>query len=1061
MGMNFQIGSFLKRTLLVGAVFYIGVTGIWAQTWDSTSSNDWNTVGNWDSGVPNSPSAMATFGDGSSVTIVTLSAGVSLDTLLFNGTTTTYSIQTSGNSVTFDGFGINNASGIQQTLVNGNDGNVLFTNSSQAVSILLTNAAASTITFQDSSSAGSATVLNNGILNFIGNASAGGAVISTNAGGAVSFTGSALGGQAQFTVNSGGLLDISGEAGGVGVGSIAGAGSFNLGANDLSTGANEMSTTVSGVISGTGGSLTTNGLGVTLTLTGQNTYTGGTSILYGTLVVDNGTLGTGAVNVMGGSATLNYADQSVAANIINNNGGYINFNNSSSAGPSTVTNGGFLNFNDSSAAGTANLTNNATVTFANSSTAASANITNSSGGRISFSDGSTAGSATITNNGALYFNGDSPTTMASAGNAYITSNGFVSFGSYSTAGNSDIFINSGSVQFSGNAQGGTAQFMVNNGGDLDISSGTANSVTVGSVESSAGSTINLGANDLAIGINNLSTTISGLIYDSGLAGSLTKLGTGTLTLTDTNFYLGSTTILGGTLAIGNINALGLSSVLLQNGTLAISGSPLYAYIGSNYTQASGGTLQMRLGGSTFGQYDSLDIAGSANLSGSLSVVSNLGFTPTLGDIFLVMTANGVSGNFTSVVNSISGFRFLPVYYPAQVNIVAIQPSFTALGQTFNEKAVGAALDNLYLDPAQQNLMLNLGTQQATALVKAYDQISPAGITPLFQMGFATEESRGALVTKRLADLWDQADSQSQIGFAGKGGQMFASTMSPSQEAAIGNSSSSNQWNVFINGLGDFGTITGDANAPGYQFSIGGMAAGMDYRFSRDLVGGLLLGFTSSGTSQSLSSVDSSGGQVGLYGGWKSGGFYLDGLADGGVNNYTTIRASYVGIANGTTRGTQYGFLLGAGYDWKVDQMKVGPMVMGQYTYVQANAFQETGSTMTPLSFPNQGQGDFTSQLGVKASRNWDLGGLSLGPNLSVAWEHIYQGSLDQLQAGLGTSTNLFTVDGPALGTNAAIIVAGLNAQFGNGLSAQAQYQGNVGMTGYSSQGLSVGLNLGF
>ncbi len=1057
--MSFQIGSFLKRFLVVGLAMYFTAGKAGAQTWASTGSSDWNTASNWDLvSVPNDPSATATFGS-SSVTAVSLSAAVTLDTLLFNGGSS-FGIQTNSNSFTLAGAGINNASGVQQTLVN-NGGNVLFENSSQAVSLLLTNAAASTITFQDTSTASSATVANNGALNFTGNASAGQAMISTNNGGAVSFSGAAEGGQAQFTVNSGGVFDIS-QSAGVTVGSIAGAGTFNLGANNLFTGNNNsQSTTVSGVIQdgGLGGSLSKGGFG-TLTLTGMNTYSGGTSILAGTLMVDNGTLGSGAVNVFSVSSTLDYVDQSVVGtNNIVNNGGFINFNDTSTAGSAVITNSGFLNFNNSSSAGIANLTNNSTVTFANSATAANSTITNN--GRMSFSDGSTAGNAVFNNIGDLSFTGDSATTVASAGTATLVNTGLVQFGSYSTAGNAQITNNSGQISFSGNAQGGTAQFDLI-GGNLSIASSTAGSVTVGITNGAVGSSINLGANDLALGINNLSTTISSQITDAGLSGSITKLGTGTLTLTNTNFYIGSTTILGGTLAIGNSGALGDSSVLLQNGTLATSGGPSYFYVGGSYNQASGGTFLMGLGGPTYGQYDSFGVAGSANLSGSLSVFSYSGFTPTLGGIFLAMTANGVSGNFTSVVNGISGFRFLPVYYPAQVNIVAIQPSFAALGQTFNEKAVGAALDNLYLDPTQQALMLNLGVQQASSLVKAYDQISPAGITPLFQMGFATEESRGVLVAKRLSDLWDQIDTESQSAFASHGeNRMFASTMSPGQEEAVANSSSpSPQWDVFMNGLGDFGTVTGDSNAPGYKFSVGGMAAGMDYRLAPDLVGGLLLGFTSSGTSQSLSSVTSSGGQVGLYGGWKTGGFYVDGLVDGGVNTYTTIRSSYGGSATGTTRGTQYGFQLGAGYDWKVDEMKVGPMVTGQYAHVQANAFQEAGST-TPLSFPNQGQGDLTSQLGIKASRAWDMGGFSLGPNVSVAWEHVYQGSLDQLQAGLGNSGNLFTVDGPALGANAAVIVAGLNAQFGNGISAQAQYQGNMGMTGFSSDGLSAGLNLGF
>ena len=49
----------------------------------------------------------------------------------------------------------------------------------------------------------------------------------------------------------------------------------------------------------------------------------------------------------------------------------------------------------------------------------------------------------------------------------------------------------------------------------------------------------LGVNNLTVGSNNLSTTFSGVIQDGG---SLTKVGRGTLILTNANTYTGGTTI---------------------------------------------------------------------------------------------------------------------------------------------------------------------------------------------------------------------------------------------------------------------------------------------------------------------------------------------------------------------------------------------------------------------------------------------------------------------------------------------------------------------------------------
>ena len=56
---------------------------------------------------------------------------------------------------------------------------------------------------------------------------------------------------------------------------------------------------------------------------------------------------------------------------------------------------------------------------------------------------------------------------------------------------------------------------------------------------------------LTTGGNNTSTTFSGVIQDGAGVTGLTKVGTGTFTLTGANTYTGGTTISAGTLQIGN------------------------------------------------------------------------------------------------------------------------------------------------------------------------------------------------------------------------------------------------------------------------------------------------------------------------------------------------------------------------------------------------------------------------------------------------------------------------------------------------------------------------------
>ncbi len=158
---------------------------------------------------------------------------------------------------------------------------------------------------------------------------------SANAGGATLIAGSptvagAFGGVIQFarggtapnarvTINAGAFLDLTGNSsyGGTDIGSLEGAGTFILNVTELRTGSLNTSTTILGPLVNqlgyTDGKLTKVGTG-TLTLAGNNTYTGLTKVNAGTLV-NNGTIpgnvevnsggrfeGTGTV---GGTVTFN------------------------------------------------------------------------------------------------------------------------------------------------------------------------------------------------------------------------------------------------------------------------------------------------------------------------------------------------------------------------------------------------------------------------------------------------------------------------------------------------------------------------------------------------------------------------------------------------------------------------------------------------------------------------------------------------------------------------------------------------------------------------------------
>ncbi len=229
---------------------------------------DWNTGSNWTGGFVPAAVDTAMFGATTQSTVNIQKANTKIAELQFAAGAPAYTFNITGtaagaSSLVIGGAGIvNQSSNVPNFVVSGISGNT-------------------------------------GTLEFDNGATPGDSTITANAYGTAVFTGVSDASSANLVTGSGGTVDISGLAGtGMNAGSISGSGSFVLGAKTLNAGGLNTNTTVSGVISGNGGWLNKSGTG-TLTLTGANTYSGGTTITAGTLQIGNGgTNGSIAGNVV-------------------------------------------------------------------------------------------------------------------------------------------------------------------------------------------------------------------------------------------------------------------------------------------------------------------------------------------------------------------------------------------------------------------------------------------------------------------------------------------------------------------------------------------------------------------------------------------------------------------------------------------------------------------------------------------------------------------------------------------------------------------------------------------
>ncbi|MDI4966107.1 autotransporter-associated beta strand repeat-containing protein, partial [Salmonella enterica subsp. enterica serovar Lubbock] len=491
----------------------------------------------------------------------------------------------------------------------------------------------------------------------------------------------------------------------------------------------------------------------TLTLSGSNTYTGGTLINGGTLVASNvEALGTGDVT---DNATLALNTGGTFDNAISGSGQVVKsgdkmltLSGANSYSGGTLISDGTLVASNVEALGTGDVTNNATLEL-NTGGDFTNNISGSGQVEKSGDDALTLSGANSYSGGTLISDGTLVATNVEAlGTGNVTDNATLEM---NTGGDFD------------NAISGSGQVVKS--GDETLTLSGANSYTGGTTISGgtlvASNVEALGSgdvtNDAVLELN----TGGDFINSIGGTGRVEKSGDETLTLSGSNTYTGGTLISGGTLIASNVEALGTGDVT-DNATLALNA-------GGDFINNIGGTGRVEKSGD-----DVLTLSGANSysggtlISGGTLVASNVEALGT-GDVTDNATLElNTGGDFT---NNIGGTGRVE---KSGDGTLTLSGSNTYTGGTLisdgtlvasNVEALGSGdIDNyasLQLNASGQFVTANLTTHDnATTAIGAGSALRANTLTQEANSTLAvhlTDSNSGAIVTADRANLGGTLD----------------------------------------------------------------------------------------------------------------------------------------------------------------------------------------------------------------------------------------------------------------------------------------------------------------
>lgn len=644
------------------------------------------------------------------------------------------------------------------------------------------------------------------------------------------------------------------------------------------------------------------------------------------------------------------------------------------------------------------------------------------GGALVLGNSNAAGTGTITLGGGtlVYRNGENVT------NPMITFTGWLEVDSNDAATQSGIISGIGSLIKTGS---GTLTLTGANTyvGGTTVAAGTlqgdSNSLQGNIVDNA---TLSFQQNTVGTYAGNITGT-----------GALSVSGSSMLILDGNSTLGGGTTIQSGTLEVGDGNtpsaSLGGAVNVLTNGTLrghgTINGNVLNGgtvwpggsigtlSIQGNYTQTSGGTLN--IDATPNGQSSLLAVSGTATIQGGSAVVlaQNGSWSPRT-DYTILTAGQGITGEFSSATSSLP-FLIPVLSYGSNGVTLSLERNditFSSVTQTPNQLATADAAKSLGWNSAVYNTLVLTDVPTAQ---QAFNQLS------------------GQIYASTLTALMDN----SRYIRDAINGHLLGFNNGANGLDATGD----NGITAWTSGWGHWGANNGDDNASRLQANGSGLLIGADLPVENIARVGVVAG--SGQNSARVGALDSSSHttatDLGIYGSIHAGQFQLLGAAAYAWQSVSSNRAidfnNFSGLESSHYDADTSQTYLDGSYTFAIARNQISPYFNVAHVLVQsATAHESAGAAALDINASSTSVTYAT--LGIRGVFALDTHGdirAHAGLGWQNAWGTINPTNTMQFQSG----STMFDISGVPIARRTGVADIGLSMAVAPSFSADVSYSG--------------------